>query len=534
MAIPVRSITEILADLIKDFQQDAKTGIPTYKHSFWDDMFFTPLANQTADLEIVIDFISKSRSLDELELVVRDGAYQDRLRFALNLSFPDVQSLISTTINNLISNWNETRKPAKKARGYIRLYFNTGNNITLSSGIEIQTLEGIKFLTKNSFTNFTPLYDATEGLFYIDSAIECNQAGTIGNVEIGTIKQITLGAPNLVKAVNLERTKFGKDIETDLEVIDRNRSGWASKRNSVLKGFIDSVKNYDGVYDVSVILQGDDLMLRTDKNAVDVYLLAEEKVQSKEDIFNSVSARYAWERIDDELNFLTYPTPYSGSDTPAFKLLSQPLISVSAISYSSTPTGSYTDIGSAYTVKQDTTGVWAYSVKGHDHVVINAGIVPNNSWVKVAYTYDRLYKDLQILFNKYENRLIGADLLFKKGKEIPVDITIYDPIIFAGYIVAEVEAVIENDLRLFFEGGTDSNNVVRLLSKLGASFDKSDLLQTALNVQGLDRMNSDLFKVLVNGVEMGETITLPLDSYARLRSVAFVISGSTINEITSS
>lgn len=531
MSIPVKSTVDILTNLIADFQQDSKTGIATYKHSVWWDIFFQPLADQISDMEIIVDFVSRSRSLDELELVVRDASYQDRLRFALNLSFPDVQTLISNTIDNLISNWNEVRRPAVQARGYIRLYFNSSNPVTLSSGIHVQTLDGIQFLTTNSFTSFVPLYDSNEGLYYIDSAIKAVNAGQTGNVEIGSIKQLSGGVPDLVKIINLFRTKFGKDRESDLEVINRNRSAWSARRNSVLKGFIDRVGAYEGVLDVTVILNGNELMTRKDKNAVDVYLLAEEKVQSKEDIFNSVDARYAWERINDELNFEIYPTAYSASDEYAFKLLSQPAINISAVSYSSTPSGSFTDIGSAYAFNQDTTGVFAYSVKGHDHVVLNAGAVPDNSWVKIEYTYDRLYKDLQTLFDNYENKIIGADLLFKKGIELPVDITIYDMKVITGYVEADVKDVVENDLRLFFEGGTDSNSVIRLFSGLGASLDTSDLLQVALNVQGVDRMNTDLFTATVNGVDIGQTTTVPLNSYMRLNSVTFITSGVTINEI---
>lgn len=533
MAIPVKNKADVLLDLIRSFNQDSKTGVATYEHSVWYDMFFNPMSDQITDLYIIMDFVNKSSSLDELELVVRDPAYQDRLRFALDISFADVQTLISNTIDYKISNFNEIRKSAIASRGYVRLYFNSGNNVTLGAGIEVQTLSGIKFTTINSFTNFTPSFDSGENLYYVDSAIQCSEAGQIGNVETGSIKKLSFGAPNLVKVINLQRTKFGRDRESDLEVIDRTRTSLLSKRTSLLKGFIDTISGYDGVQDVSVILQGNELMRRREKNAVDVYLIAEEKVQTKEDIFNSVSARYAWERLDNELSFETYPTAYSGASTYAYKLLSQPVIDVSGVSYSTSPDGVYSSIGSSYTLNKDTTGVWFSSVRGHDHVVLNAGAIPNNVWVKVNYTYDRLYKDLHTLFQNYENMAVGADLLIKKGKEIPIDITIYDAKIFAGYTESEVKAVIQSDLGIFFTGGTDSNGTVRLMSKLGASLDKSDLLEVVLAVQGIDRMDTDLFDVKVNGVSMGATTSVPLDSFMRLGTVTFVDSNSVVGEISS-
>jgi hypothetical protein len=533
MAIPVKSKAEVLLSLIKSFNQDSRTGIATHEHSVWYDNFFNPLADQTADLHIIMDFVNKSSSLDELELIVRDPAYQDRLRFALDISFSDVQTLISNTIDYKISNFNEVRKSAIASRGYVRLYFSSGSNVTLGAGIEVQTLSGIKFTTTNSFSNFTPSFDSTESLYYVDSAIQCTEAGQIGNVDTGSIKKLSFGAPNLVKVLNLQRTKFGRDRESDLEVIDRTRASLLSKRTSLLKGFVDTVSGYDGVQDVSVILQGNDLMKRREKNAVDVYLIAEEKIQTKEDKFNSVSARYAWERMDNELSFDTYPTAYSGADKYAYKLLSQPVINISGISYSTSPSGSYSSIGSSYSFVPDTTGVWASSVRGHDHVVLDAGAIPNNVWVKINYTYDRLYKDLHTLFQNYENYLVGADILIKKGKEIPVDVTIHDAKIFSGYIESEVKDVIESDLRIFFTGGTDSNSVVRLMSKLGASLDKSDLLEVILSVAGIDRMDTDLFDVKINGVSMGATTSVPLDSYMRLNSVAFINNSIVISEINS-
>jgi len=533
MALPIKNKANIILDLIKSFNEDSKTGVATYEHSVWYDMFFNPMSDQISDLYVIMDFVNKSSSLDELELVVRDSAYQDRLRFALDLSFPEVQTLISNVIDYKISNFNEVRKSAIASRGYIRLYFNSGANVTLSAGLEVQTIAGVRFLTTNSFVDLAPSFDSSEGLYYVDSAIRCTEAGQLGNVETGTIKRITLGAPNLVKAINLQRTKFGRNREADLEVIDRTRTSLMSKRTSLIKGFIDAVSGYDGVQDVAVVLHGNNLMVRREKNAVDVYLIAEEKLQLKEDTFNSVSARYAWERMDNELSFETYPTAYSGANTYAYKLLSQPVIDISGISYSTSPDGVYSSIGSSYTFVQDSTGVWATSVRGHDHVVLDAGAIPNNVWVKVNYTYDRLYKDLQTLFQNYENIAVGADLLIKKGKEIPVDITIYDAKIFAGYTESEVKDVIQSDLSIFFTGGTDSNGTIRLLSKLGASLDKSDLLEVVLAVQGIDRMDTDSFDVKVNGISMGATTSVPLDSFMRLGSVTFVNGNIVVGEINS-
>ncbi len=528
MGIKIKSKGELLGEILQDISIDSSTGIALYENSSAYDFVILPLLDQVKDSYILADFISRSRSLTELEDVVRDANYQDALRFALNLTFPDVQALISTTIDNLASTWNESRKQPDFSRGYIALYFTSAGAVTLDAGLTVGTQSGIKFDTLNSFNGLTPVFDQVQGLYYVESAIKAQIAGSSSNVEAGNINVLYGNAQNLVSVVNKTRTMFGVELENDLQFIQRLQTIWQSKRTNVLPGFINSLINYPGVQDVSVIMPGDPLQVRNDKNAVDVYLIAEEKIQLQDDIFNSVSARYAWERIDDELSYEIYPTPYTAGEAP-FKLSSQPILGVSAVSYASSVNGSFSDIDN-YAINQDTTGVFAYSVRGFDHIVIAPAAIPNNVWVKVSYTYDRLYKDLQALYKKYDTAIIGADILFKKATQRSVLVTV-EIVLTSEFqpFLATVQNTIISDFVIFFNGGVDSNNVTRDLYRLGDKLDKSDLVNLITSVQGVDRINLNTFSVKIDGVEMNQTFTPGLTEYLRSDTVTFLASSTKSN-----
>jgi len=534
MAIKLRSKKEIIENIQTSIRTDSGDGIATYENSSAYDIFINPSAELVIDSDVVADFISRSRSLNELERVIRDAQYQDRLRYALNYTFQEVQQYISSTLDNLVSNWNEERRTAQKAKGFIKLYFRTNSPVTLSSGLIFKTDNNVSFQTTNSFTAFTPFYDSIEGLYYVECSIEAVLSGQSGNVEAGSIINIVSSTSNLQKVVNLERTKFGKEIETDLQLIDRVRNSWKSRNTTVLSGFVRKLFNYPGVIDLSIVMAGDSEQKRNEKNAVDIYIISEENPQLKEDTFNSVSARYAWERIDDEINYEIYPTNYDSTSTSSFKLLSQPVMSISEVSYSTSPSGSYSIITSPnYEYVADTTSGFAQSVKGHDYIRINNSALPNNTWVKVSYSYDRLFKDLQSLFLSYNNAIIGADLLFKKATSIDVNISAVVKL-FSGFNTGDVQSVISSDLNIFFSGGIDSNGIERLPFKLGQKVDKSDILNVIIDVEGVDSVDIDSFTITINDEEVLQTYTPKINEYLSFGTITFLsLSGGSVTPIKS-
>lgn len=531
--IKVKSQEEIIKEIISDIKTNSTDGIATYVHSPAYDIFVEPLSRQEADSEVLADFISRSRSLDEMEEIVNTPDYINNLAFAIGLSYNDTKTLISTTLNNLVSNWNETRKTAQKSKGIIRLYFNSNSNVTLNAGLTFETEDGKQFITTNSFNNFVPYYDSLEGLYYVDSAIESVIAGAMYNVIVGTI--IVNNNNGIQKVVNLKETKFGRDLETDIELIQRVRESWKSREVSTLSGLVRKVKSFPGVYDCSVVMPFDSLQVRNEKNAVDIYILGEEQYQPKIDNFNIVSAKYAYDIIDDELNYEVYPIPYDSTGYTYFKLLNQPLITVNSVQYSSTPSGTFSDIpDDSYEIITDTSGVFKKSVRGNDVVKVLNSAITATGWVKVNYVYDSIYENLQNLIMNYENSIIGADILFKKAQEQNVDISVLVSIFEGSLSLSEIQQTIVDDLTIFFGGGTDSNGIIRTQFKLGQKLDKSDIADVILSVQGVDFVDLDSFSVKIDDVEMGTTYKPDITKYLNLNTVTFLVKTvGTIEPITS-
>lgn len=531
--IKIKTKEEIVEKIRTDIRTDYGDGIATYENSSAYDIFINPSAELTADTDIKADFISRSRSLDELERVVRDARYQNRLAFALDYTFEQVQQYVSVTIDNLVSNWNEVRKPAQRSRGIIRIYFTNADPVTLASNLIFETRQGIQFRTTNSFNSFTPAYDSIEGLYFVESSIEAVIAGQAANVEAGTIIIMSSNISGVQKIVNRERTQFGQERETDLQLIDRVRQSWKSRNTSVIGGFIRKIINYPGVIDLSVVLPSDSDQVRNEKNAVDVYILAQSRPQIKEDIFNSVSAKYAWERLDDELNFEIYPVPFNTDDSTSFKFLSQPILNVTSISYSNLPDGSYIQLNSSeYEVVKDVTSTFAQSIRGHDRVEVQNTAFDEGSWIKIIYMYDILFRDLQALFLNYNTSVIGANILFKRAVEKNIDIEIILKL-FVGYNQTAVQDKIISDLNIFFAGGIDSNGIERIGYKLGQKIDKSDVLAIILAVEGVDFVDLDTYKLRIDGEEFGQTTTPKLNEYFRLGNVTFSVKQSgTVTPIT--
>lgn len=522
MSIPIKSRDSIESQLLQDIVLTQPKGASFEKGSAAYDIFIRPLSGQLTDLNIIIDYVSRQRSLDELEKVVKDANYQQRLREALNYTLTELKAQIKRDINNLVGNWNIIRTPAKASRGYIRLYSESPSALTFNAGQQVGTIDdSATFVTLNGFSNVVPNYSAEVGLYYVDCPIECTLVGSAGNQTVGRIRRLKSSISGITSCNNLEKTLFGSDEESDIALISRARTSWRSRNNNVLGGLLDTVNNYPGVIDTSVIFYGNELMKRNARGAVDVYLIAENKIQTAEVVANSVSARYVYEVLNDETTFEVYPPPFSSDNLLRFKLPSQPVLEISNVAYKTTVGGSYTNINNAnYQLIKDSTGVFAYSVQGNDTLEIVGNIIPDNSFVKITYTYNRLLRDLQALVDVNLSRIPGADILFKLGTELAVEV-IATPYVFANYVPAEVYQVMSSDLNIFFEGGTDSNGIERPGFKLGETLDKSDLLGVLLDVEGVDRISLDNFIVRVNQQTISDQYVPLISEYLRLGSTSF-------------
>lgn len=519
MAIPVKSQEQILQEILNEIVIDSKTGLATYENSAVRDIFINPLRDQVYDTNIITDFVSRSGSINEMIQVVLTPSYIDSLRFALNLTYDQADAFISSVVDNLCSNFNIYRNTALKSRGYVRLYFKSSDILNITQPLQFSTQDGIAFQTKNSFINYVPSYDYASAAYIVDCSVESTIAGARTNVEIGSITQILTPYPNLSRVSNITRTRFGTDIETNLELLVRTQNALVSRESSVVGGLLTRIRNYPGVLDAVIVKPGDAEAIRPEKNALDIYIIADERIQMKEDIFNSQSAAYAWERMNDEIDYEIYPVSTTDGYT-YFKLLSQPAIEVSAVSIATTVGGVFSTISGD--LVKDENSVYKYSVKGHDYVRIDNTLLTSPlCWVKINYSYDRLYKDLQNLTNSYDNSGVGSDILYKKGQEKYVDISVKFSLV-PGYSFEIVQGNIFYNLNRFFDGGQTTNGISYVLKKLGENVQKSDILNVILDTEGVDDVDITFFDTSIDGVLFTRISNIKLYQYLRLGNITYL------------
>lgn len=524
--IPVKTTEQSERDILTSIVTQKPENASFEKNSAAYDIFIRPLSDQVTDLTIIIDYVSRIMSLDELERIVRDAAYQQRLREALNYTVDEMNLQIKNDIDNLVSNWNITRLPATKARGYVYFYVATSSAISFPANQSLGTVDNtVDFVTLNAFVDALPSFDASLGQYFLSCPVEAVTAGSIGNQIPGRIRSVKTSITGVTGCYNPIATLFGEDEETNIKLISRARKSWTSRRDNVFSGVIDIVLSFPGVLDASVVFFEDALMERKARGAVDVYLITSTKIQTAEVVIDSVAARYIYEVINDQTTFEVYPTSFNPSDSLVFKLPSQPVISISSVSYKTSPSGGYSTLSTNnYSLIKDTSGVFKGSVKGNDVIQITGGIIPDNSFIKVDYSYNRILKELQALVVSPIRHLPGVDILFKLGIQKTVNIVI-TPVIFADYNIEDVKTTIVNDLTKFFSGGIDSNNIERLAFKLGQPLDRTDIINVILDVEGVDRLinisDTRYFSISIDGIEIADQYSLAVNNYLRIGVVTF-------------
>lgn len=521
MSIPIKSPQDYYNSIINSISVNADNGIATYPHSSAYDIFVKPLGDALYDTNILMHFIYASRSLEELQKIVLDTNYRIKLQFALNITKTNTDLLISGAIDNLASNWNEYRKQPAKSRGFVRMYFNS-STIPAIGQFTVKTDSDLVYITTTTFTSATvPTYDAVRNSYFIDASIEAVETGSQYNVEAGTINISDTNIANLISISNTNRTYYGRELETDLEFIDRIKNSWRSRRQSTLGGLIDAVIIYPNVEDVAVVMPKTDLSVRPEKNAVDIYIRNSPVNVQVSTIYNINSSVYAYEMTNDELSYEMYPIPYY-YDELRFKLLSCPLDSIVKVE-AGTDGEVFGSLISPddYSLVIDTTSSYAYSVKAHDCVVVQRDALTNFNYIKVTYNYDKQFYNMQNLNNKLNYAIIGADILYKKALPITVNMDV-SVLQLYGYNLDDLKAVISSDVNIFFSGGTDSNGVQRLGQKLGSYIDPSDILDVILSVEGVDRVDLSTFEITIDGEVVDTRYTAPFNKYLIFGNITWI------------
>ncbi len=522
MPIPIKNRDEILRQLRIDIE-GLGTNLNLADHSVPYDISLFPASVLGEDLWLLADFVSRVRSTTDIILMIGDTAYKQKLQALFQYDRIDqVESLISDLLDSLVGNWNVTRNVARKARVPVRFYSASNSAITVTHGTRLSTRgqNQVVFLVLGGVTNAPPTYDSVRNLYYVEIMCEAEIAGVGGNVGTGTISVMVDNISGVIQVSNSIASFGGSDAESDVDLATRAPTAWVSWSLDTVGGIEAFFKGQPSVDDAYVAKPGDSLVGRNPRGApVDIFVNAESDVVVNTDVYVSSRAAPVVGNEQAMLNdlfaqnnimihtgaVLTYPPTTSA--TIVYYPNIQPVIEV--LSISGTASG---DI--SFTTHLDTTHGFSGSTRSRTYIRATiTKAASRKETITIQYTYDSAIVALQNTIDAPENNLISQDLLVRGGKEVSVVIT-GNVTTFQGYTKSDVLAVIESDLTKLFGSGTDSNGNIRSRYQLGQQVDYSDLLAVALNVDGVDRI--DTFIVEIHGTPFTSRYLLINSEYARI------------------
>jgi len=385
-------------------------------------------------------------------------------------------------------------------------------------------------------------------MYYVEVNVGAVASGATGNVGTGAITVLTDAIANISLCKNPIPTYGGGDEESDLDLATRAQSAWTAWTLDTYGGMESFFEVQPIVKDAYVSGPGDPLMRRNRQGAsLDVFVEVPPDPLPAIDVFVSTEAipaqateplmmasAFAQNNVLMEgmsytgnttsLNLIAPPaaTPpvqltYPPSTATGFRYYfnNQPVISVQAVSGS--VSGNFT-----YTFNRDVSATYSGSTRARSYIDITAsGVTSTGETITIIYTYDAAIVGLQNTINAPENNLISQDVLVRAGAPVYVNVTgSVVSIDAAVYPVSGIQATIEADLLVLFNGGTASTDKVYSSYGLGQRVDRSDLLFAALSVEGVDRI--DRWTTEAYSAQFPSNFTPQNSEYARLGTVTWL------------
>ena len=516
MFIPVRTTDDIIK-LLRDDIRNLYSGLNVVDHAVAYDIGLRPAGVIGEKLFFLADFVDRTRSLTGISEILQDDNYRNLIMINLELANMEaVDTLLDRLLEGLVGNWRVTRNPALKARVPVRFYGTSNAALTVPVGKRGTTRGSnpIVFLTVGSTIAATPTYDASKGMYYVEVMCEAQVAGISGMVAADRITILLDTIAGVSQISNPIPSYGGADAESDQALISRASTVWRSWSLDTKGGLESWVEEQPGVEDGYVAKPSDPLTSRTGYTApVDLFVSVNSNPVQVTDQIPVMDAQ-ALARIAIANNEARAYPPTTGASFDYYMNLN-PVISVQSVS--STTVSAVT-----FTTTLDSTSPVSGSPRSRSFVTITTTGVPSGDTLFITYTYDSRILSLQNTLDSPDYDLMSTDTLIRKGQVMYVNITGDVRAISGGTYptLATVKTNIEGDLTKLLSGGRATTNIYYDDYKLGQQLDRSDLLRTALNVEGVDRI--DTWTVNVSGTPV-TTIFNPQNSeYLRLGSMTWL------------
>jgi len=450
---------------------------------------------------VLLDYVNTIKSLDGITTILGDDGYREDLRLALGFeTSSEVDTLISADLSDLSSVFGVTRKAAISARYMQRFYRtdnNSGNVLTIPVGTSVKTADGSVIAVVLASSAQIPILDTVNGLYYVEEVVTATIGGTVGNLSLGSLKQISPQITQASSTTNVTLLTSGVDIETDLAIIDRVRQVRKGRNLQTKSGLLNvalgtSEDSPLSFQDAILVDPSNSLMTRAYAGAIDIYVVGK-------------NIQYVQERIYHEGSGTVYTLGY------------QPVNSVTSVD------GSTSGLLTSVTTLDASSSVWG-STRAYTRVEVAGGVV--GEILTVTYRVDQAIIDAQRLFDSDEDYTVpAADILFRQGSMATIDLSV-KVYYFGQRAQADVEDDIESDLAAFFSGGTTSNSVRLTAKRLGEDIDWSDVASIITSVSDVDRITlagTNGIRFYKNSVQTyDDPISIADNEYARLGTVVFL------------
>ncbi len=397
--------------------------------------------------------------------------------------YQNVYEVSGDRLELLASNWGIKRASATPSSGIVRLYRSSkplvdisipAGTIVYSSSLSFRIIESVVFST-------SPLLETSndspyKGFYYVECHVVCDTPGTIGNIGVGEINKCSL--TSIDHADNPSAFNNGKDEQSDeslREYIVSSASGGVGTEGGYRSLIL---KNYN-VKDVQVISY----------NNSDAFL---NKVNGTGNIFiysnnNMVKTEF---RVGERVIYF--------SRLPILEVYS---VKKNGVLLSA----------SDYVVSIDRVSMYRGSYRELSNVSISNTIpISSTDNIEVSYLYNEDVGNMQSFIDLPDNKIVGSEIYVKMALPIRIKIG-FKMFILPGYDYATLRDSVISRI----------NNYISNL-KLGATIQKSDIVNVIYDINGVDSVDLDSF-VFEKANDYFGNFYVTVDSLSILKSEYYLL-----------
>lgn len=469
-------------------------NINTLPGSVAGDLFLVPQAESDVQQLAVSYYLNAQKSVNGLLALKVDTNMLTIIAAALNKNVSDILNEISTSLNELGSNFSLTRNPATAASGFVYFvrFVPPTTDITISANSIVRSVNGTQYTTTQTVTMYkvNNNYNNVLSGWAISVPVTATSPGASTNAAAYTITTLVSPVNGFTAVANTSALTGGSDLESDEAFGSRILLSWQAKGRLTKAGLRQLITStYPGV-EVYVAPPGDPLSLRGE-GRTDIYVRGPESSELKTETFS--------EPYNSAI--------YGSAIRPTF----QPIINLDTFTS-----------GQAF-LQVDNQTVLSGSVQAQDAFRFTSNPSGTPWSVTIGYYYNSLISKIQNLFNSDDNAPINqidptttltaleTPILVKAASVLAIDYSA--PImVLPGYTKANVISTVVTNLTNFINDQT--------INPMGTTIYQTDLNEVVEKSEGVLRLTGAPSKFSPSSQSgVLNSISLAANQYAVLLNV---------------